>query len=221
MIAELFSSLADVPLAARVAASLAHMPRSQHAALAAWHKMFPLYGGRLCVFGGGSPTEIFSTSHNIEALIEISVTQIERITKIMRNSVITATHMLFIRDESELLMMRRMNTGYQDDNYGLPAGHIENGELPLAATVRESLEEIGLILRPEDIKMVHVMHTQTRVHFFFTILNWQGEPQNSEPNKCDRVDWFKLNKLPSNIVPYVRDAITCILAGEHYSERGD
>ncbi len=139
----------------------------------------------------------------------------------MRNSVITATHLVLIRDDREILLLRRFNTGFQDGNYSLPAGHVEPGELPLAASVREAQEEIGLALRPEDLRMSHIVHTPTRAHFFFTVLRWKGEPVNCEPDKCDHLDWFGLDSLPGNMVPYVRQALACLRKGQAYSERDD
>ena len=36
------------------------------------------------------------------------------------------------------------------------AGHVDLGELPLAAAIRETAEEIGLTLKPEDLKLLFV-----------------------------------------------------------------
>lgn len=38
--------------------------------------------------------------------------------------------------------------------------------------------------------------------------SWQdGEPPNAEPHKCARIDWFPMNRLPDNIVPYSRAGV--------------
>ena len=46
-----------------------------------------------------------------------------------------------------------------------------------------------------------------RLDFFFICKNWNGEVKNMEPHKCDNLDWFNINELPDNIIPYIRDAI--------------
>ncbi len=59
-------------------------------------------------------------------------------------------HMLFIRDE-HILLSRRFQTGYMDGYYSVPAGHLDGGETIIQAAIRETLEETGITLAPQDI----------------------------------------------------------------------
>lgn len=89
--------------------------------------------------------------------------------------------------------------------------------------VREAGEEVGVIVNPENLKLVHVMHRRSeeeRVDFFFTAKSWKGIPKIMEPNKCDDLKWFSLDNLPDNMVPYVKKAIENYLNGVIYSEFG-
>jgi ADP-ribose pyrophosphatase YjhB (NUDIX family) len=120
----------------------------------------------------------------------------------------------------KILLLRRFNTGWQDGNYSLPAGHLEMGETPTSGMMREGLEEIGITLHKEDLEMVHTMH---RIHgyyidLFFTAKKWEGEIVNKELNKCDDLNWFPLEDLPINIVPSVKSAIEQYKKGVHFSE---
>ncbi len=142
----------------------------------------------------------------------------------MRNSIIPATYIVFIRDDSEILLQRRFNTGYQDGNYSLPAGHVERKETPLEAARREAQEETGVTIEQEDLPSTHIMYRiaphqdADRICFFFRALKWQGIPQNMEPTKCDNMGWFTLDNLPENTIDYIRFAISEIRKGHPYSE---
>jgi len=67
-----------------------------------------------------------------------------------RNKSIPAAYMIF-RKERKILLGRRQNTTYYDGWYGVPAGHVDTGELPLSAGIREAKEEIGIDIDPKDV----------------------------------------------------------------------
>src|SRR5665213_2957273 len=143
--------------------------------------------------------------------------------KAQRNTAATASY-LILKKESKILLARRFNTGYQDGNYQVPAGHIDAGELPSEAMIREAKEEIGIGLTKDDLKMVHTIfrpkmdNTGDRVDYFFEATRWDGEVINAELKKCDDLGWFDLNNLPPNVTPHVRVAIEGWLKGEPFSE---
>jgi 8-oxo-dGTP pyrophosphatase MutT (NUDIX family) len=133
---------------------------------------------------------------------------------------------LILRDGEQLLLARRCNTGFQDGNYSLVAGHVEADEAVTAALVREAWEETGMVLALADLEFVHVMHRHSEDHlvyfdFFFAAQRWSGEISNREPHKCDDLRWFSQAHLPVNTVPYVRKVVTDYLAqGQKFSELG-
>ncbi len=121
----------------------------------------------------------------------------------------SAVHLFLIRDV-KILLLCRYNTGYEDGNYSVVAGHLDGGEKVTAAAVREAREEVGIVIREEDIEIVQVMHRLSddeRIDFFVTVSAWEGEISNNEPDKCDHLAWFSLDELPENTIPYVRQAI--------------
>lgn len=140
-----------------------------------------------------------------------------------RHKVVPAVY-CFLQKNGKILLTRRMNTGYEDGKYMVPSGHVEKGESLTAATVRETMEEVGVSVRPEDLRLVHTMYrpshdaTGERADFFFEAEKWQGEPQNCEPEKCDEVGWFPLGNLPENIVEYLHIAIVAAAEGILLSE---
>jgi ADP-ribose pyrophosphatase YjhB (NUDIX family) len=103
------------------------------------------------------------------------------------------------------------------------AGHLEAGETVTQAAIRETNEETGIILRPQDLQMVGVMHRRAgdeRVDFFMVVRTWEGSISNREPEKCSELGWFSLEALPTNLIPYIRQALTNYFEGKWFQEYG-
>ena len=127
----------------------------------------------------------------------------------MRATFPVTVHLLFFRGD-QVLLLRRFNTGYADGQYSVPAGHLDGGETVVAAARREGLEETGVHIASEDVAFSSVVHRKDgdeRVDFFVHVRHWQGEPANTEPDKCDELRWVNVNELPNNVIPYVKKAI--------------
>ena len=139
-----------------------------------------------------------------------------------RKSMIVAVHLLLIKD-GKLLMMRRYNTGYEDGNYSLCAGHIDGGEVYHEAMKREAKEELGIQISDDQLKTVQVMHRKSkdeRIDYFFTAESWQGSVKNMEEDKCDELKWFDIDELPENTVAYIKYGIKEYLKGETFTSYG-
>jgi 8-oxo-dGTP pyrophosphatase MutT (NUDIX family) len=134
---------------------------------------------------------------------------------------------LVLFDNNKVLLLKRSNTGYEDGKYSLVAGHVDPEESFTQCIIREAKEEAGIELQKEDIKMVHVMHRNSgsdeyneRIDVFFRTEKWIGEIINKEPNKCDDLSWFDLDYLPTNTIPYIKQALDMIKNKICYSEFG-
>lgn len=131
---------------------------------------------------------------------------------------------LFLIKDDKILLQRRFQTGFQDGNYGVPAGHLDGNETAREGCAREIREEIGIEIKPEDLEVVCVMHRKAendeRIDFFMIPKSYTGEITNREPHKCDDLSWFELDNLPENIVDYVKIAIKNYRNGVTYSEFG-
>lgn len=152
-----------------------------------------------------------------------------------RFKMIASSYLILVAD-GKIFLSRRFNTGYEDGKYSLPAGHVENGESLTQCAAREVFDEIGVRIKLENLQLVHVMHRKEediRMDFFFTqhhLFRKSGagftadigdqQPTNKEPEKCDDLGWFPLNKLPVNTIPYIRHAIECYQKKIFYSEFG-
>ena len=139
-----------------------------------------------------------------------------------RFRLVSAVHLFLIQND-QVLLLRRCNTGYEDGNYSVVAGHLEGGEEVTAAAIREAREEAGVEIEPGDIEIVGVMHRLSedeRVDFFVKASVWSGQVMNMEPHRCDDLSMFDMDALPANVVPYVRQALENYRNGRWFGSFG-
>jgi ADP-ribose pyrophosphatase YjhB (NUDIX family) len=130
---------------------------------------------------------------------------------------------LFLFKEGKILLLRRFNTGYEDGNYSIVAGHSDGNEDVKSAMIREAREEAGIEIKPNNIQFAGVMHRKSddeRIDFFFSADSWDGEIVNMEPQKCDDLSWFEIDNLPSNVIPYIKKAIRNYISGVQFDTYG-
>ena len=118
------------------------------------------------------------------------------------------TSYLTLAKDNKILLLRRFNTGYQDGNYSMIAGHVKPGETFTQCIIREAEEEAGIVIKPENLKVFHIMHRNSgatendeRINVFFIAEKWEGSIVNKEPHRCDDLSWFNLNSIPDNVIP--------------------
>lgn len=132
---------------------------------------------------------------------------------------------LILKKESKVLLIRRFNTGCEDGMYGCAGGGVDGNEPITQAIIREASEELGIRLKKDDIKMLHIVHKkngagQEMIGFFLEASEWEGEPKNMEPHKCDDIGWFDLQNLPTNCQPTFKHVINMLEKNIFYSELG-
>ncbi|MFF8960311.1 NUDIX domain-containing protein [Streptomyces sp. NPDC014894] len=138
---------------------------------------------------------------------------------------IVGVHLYLERDGQVLLGLRHPDSSFAGSIHHFLAGHCEQ-EPATGAVVREAWEEAGLRIRPEDLELVHVVHTPDRsgglprVQLVFRARAWDGEAVVREPDQCAGWAWWPLDALPEPIVPYTRAAIEGIRAGRVFTELG-
>lgn len=120
--------------------------------------------------------------------------------------------------KKEVLLALRKNTGYCDGEYELPGGHLEAEEDIFDAMIRESKEELNIELKREDLKIEHILHHYkgNRIKFLISARKYDGTLQVGEPDKCEKLDWFDINKLPDNTEKRARRVLEEIQNGVFY-----
>ncbi|MBV2354095.1 NUDIX domain-containing protein [Streptomyces sp. J2-1] len=138
---------------------------------------------------------------------------------------IIGVHLYLERGGKILLGRRHPDSPFAPGQHHLLAGHCEL-ESAVACLIRESAEEAGLTVAPEDVELAHTVHVlhgpgaRPRLQLVFRARRWTGEPRVLEPDKCLGWDWWPTDALPERLVPYARTAIEGIRQGRVYSETG-
>ncbi len=137
-------------------------------------------------------------------------------------------HLVFLRqgyaDDLELLLLRRANSGFMDGYFVPPGGHVEAGELPLAAAHRESVEEVGVA--PEDLQPLCVLpyvagsgdKRYQGLNLVFSGTRWVGELRLAEPQGADAFVWCPVDQLPRRCAPWVAEVIQLQTQQDWYRE---
>lgn len=137
--------------------------------------------------------------------------------------IIPAVYTILEKNNSVLLLVRK-NTGYRDGQLNVPSGHVEKGETPTIAAIRETLEEVGIKVAEKDVRHAFTLFRKTegedeRVDMFFKMKS-DLEPMNAEPNKCEKLVWADMNNLPENTFDYLKYVFMKMKSGEVYGEWG-
>ena len=82
-----------------------------------------------------------------------------------------------------VLLALRQGTGYADGQWNLPSGKLDAGEMVDAAVCREAGEEVGLRLKPEDLRFSVLLHWrnpegQYRLGVFFHVEANPAQPES-------------------------------------------
>lgn len=115
-----------------------------------------------------------------------------------------------IKNDDNILLLKRQNTKYGNNKYALPGGHLEYNESIPEGMIRELYEEIGLKVKEPNIdlykviKMVDSKSIQTEYINFIFIYQYKNEPIiNKEPQFCSELKWFNIKELPKNILGFI------------------
>jgi 8-oxo-dGTP pyrophosphatase MutT (NUDIX family) len=129
-----------------------------------------------------------------------------------------------------VLLQRSQNAKFAQGMWDLPVGKSEPGEPITETAVRELHEETGLTVKPETLKVAHIIHGAWGVEApngFLTVVfvadEWTGEPENREPRKHAQVRWVDTDAIPKEFVDttasalhqYLTDGLQVSLDGWH------
>ena len=126
--------------------------------------------------------------------------------------------------KEEILLQKRQNTGYMDGYWDFSAsGHVEENEPMKKAMIREAFEELGVKIKYDDLDFVTIIHkNKGKIYYngYFRTDKWENNLQIKEPEKCEEIKWFSIDKLPENLIDDRKEAIRNYENNTYYSEFG-
>jgi 8-oxo-dGTP diphosphatase len=122
-----------------------------------------------------------------------------------------------LRDQDRVLLCHRSpGRRWYPNVWDLPGGHVEPGERPAAALVRELAEELGIRVRepsPEPAARIRADDFDLRIWVLDT---WAGPVRNLAPDEHDDLAWVDLDGLASRSMahPQYLALLAAVLRGE-------
>jgi 8-oxo-dGTP diphosphatase len=97
---------------------------------------------------------------------------------------------ILLHDDQILLCHRSVDRDWYPDVWDFPGGHVEPGESPATALVRELREELGIAMarppEPEDRRLTGSAFDMR----MWIVREWSGQVVNAAPDEHDEVAWF-------------------------------
>jgi 8-oxo-dGTP diphosphatase len=108
--------------------------------------------------------------------------------------------LIAIVQDDKVLLHKRKNTGWMDDYYDVPSGHVDPHETIIDAAIREVREEVGLEVSGNDLELYHISQSDITdlpyTYFIFRVRRWHGTPTLNEPNMAEDLSFQPLDHLP-------------------------
>lgn len=121
-----------------------------------------------------------------------------------------AVHLFLVIDR-KILVEKRKNREYGNNEYDVIASHILGGESAIAAIIRTAKTEVNIDIKKEDLKIIQVMHQKCRdyeyINYFFIASHYSGELKNNDWDYCDGIEWLDFKYPINNLMPYINEAI--------------
>ncbi|WP_307814854.1 NUDIX hydrolase [Streptomyces sp. DSM 110735] len=111
---------------------------------------------------------------------------------VTRARIVTA----LLRDGGRVLLCHRSpRRRWYPDVWDLPGGHVEPGELPGVALVRELREELGIEVAVPVGPPMRQVRTDAFDMQIWLIESWTGTPVNVALDEHDAIGWFQGDEL--------------------------
>lgn len=129
-----------------------------------------------------------------------------------REKFLSSIYLIIQNEHQEILLQRRKGTKLWPGYLALPAGHIDEGENPYEAAIREAKEELGITIKEEDLKNPFVVCRKNKslppyYDVYFEVVAYTGKIEIKEKEKCEELVWKDIEHLPEDMIDFEIEAI--------------
>lgn len=118
---------------------------------------------------------------------------------------------LFLIKEGKVLVEKRKNREYGNNELDVIASHILGNESAIDAIIRTAKTEVNIDIKKEDLKIIQVMHQKCipyeYINYFFIADDYTGELKNNDVEYCDGIEWVDFKYPIDNMMSYINEAI--------------
>lgn len=110
---------------------------------------------------------------------------------------ISVVGVVIINENDEILLQKRSRFKRANPSkWGICGGKVDLGETPLDTGIRETLEEIGILLNKEELKFLS-MDTNEKAHFtvYYVRKNIDIKECKLQKEELEEVKYFKIKEL--------------------------
>ena len=134
----------------------------------------------------------------------------------------SGAHTICLHGSHVLLILRSLELDTWPGFWSFPGGKVEDGEFFRECALRETEEEVGIVIDADNIDNDIFVETRTvqgmKMYYFAVISHWHNMPENIEPNKHADMQWFHIDELPKPFVPHHMAALDCYKNRKSYTE---
>ncbi|MCX4812775.1 NUDIX domain-containing protein [Streptomyces sp. NBC_01239] len=128
---------------------------------------------------------------------------------------------VIVRDKATnrvVLLQRSQTAKFAQGMWELPFGRTEPGEPITGTAVRELCEEVGLTVKPESLKVAHIIHSASSQGLperlpHRRLLRLRVDRRTRKPRTCKhaQVRWVDTDAMPEAFVDTTASALHCYL----------
>lgn len=117
---------------------------------------------------------------------------------------------VIIENENREILLGKRKNAHGAGTWGPPGGHLNPHESPFDCAIRETQEETGLLISDLEQGPWSSDIFENNKHYitlFVYTKRYTGTLEILEPHKCEKWDWFSLDKLPSPLFKTVESLL--------------